>query len=106
MTSRRSRIDPDSSVTPYRLLMSNTISVVTTERAAELVLGQMRDVIGRPEFTTTDDFFACGGDSILAAGVAGRLRRITGIDLPISFVFSHPTAAALGAALAERSQAR
>lgn len=81
-----------------------THTAIGTEQAAELVLGQMREVLRSPEFTATDHFFDSGGDSILAAGVAGRLRRITGISLPISFVFSYPTAQELGAALAEESQ--
>lgn len=83
-----------------------TYAAIGIEQAAELVLGQMREVLRKPELTATDNFFDSGGDSVLAAGVAGRLRRSTGVNLPISLVFSYPTASELGAALAEESQAR
>jgi hypothetical protein len=79
-------------------------AVIGDEQAALIVLGQMREVLRSPEFTVTDHFFDSGGDSVLAAGLAGRLRRITGLDLPISYVFTYPTAEELGAALAEESQ--
>ena len=84
-----------------------THATIDTERAVELVLGQMREVLRSPEFTATDHFFESGGgDSVLAAGLAGRLRRGTGLDIPNSFVFTYPTAQELGGALAEESQAR
>jgi hypothetical protein len=76
-----------------------------TEQAVEFVLGQMRAVLRSPEFTPTDHFFDSGGDSVLAAGLAGRLRRGTGVNIPNSFVFTYPTAQELGVALAEESQA-
>ncbi len=81
-----------------------THATIGAEQAAELVLSQMREVLRSPELTAKDHFFDAGGDSILAAGVAGRLRRITGIDLPVSFVFTYPTAEELGVVLAEESQ--
>ena len=87
--------------------MSNAINAATgTGLAAELVLGQMREVLRSPELTATDHFFDFGGDSVLAAGLAGRLRRITGLELPYSCLFSYPTAQKLGAVLAEKIQAR
>lgn len=79
---------------------------IGTEQAAELVLGQMREVLSNPELTATDDFYDAGGDSLLAAGLTGRLRRITGIDLPASLVFTYSTAEELGVVLAEESGAR
>lgn len=84
-----------------------TYATIDNDQAVELVLGQMREVLRSPEFTATDHFFENGGgDSVLAAGLAGRLRRGTGLAIPNSFVFAYPTAAELGVALAEESQAR
>jgi hypothetical protein len=82
-----------------------THAAIGAEQAADLVLGQMREVLRSSEFTVTDDFYEAGGDSLLAAGLVGRLRRITGIDLPASFVFTYSTAEELGVVLAEESQA-
>ncbi|HET7017014.1 MAG TPA: acyl carrier protein [Streptosporangiaceae bacterium] len=83
-----------------------THAAIGTEQATELVLGQMREVLRSRELTATDDFYDAGGDSILAAGLTGRLRRITGIDLPASLVFTYSTAEELGVVLAEESRAK
>ncbi|ARX89456.1 peptide synthetase [Streptomyces alboflavus] len=48
-----------------------------------------------------DDFFALGGDSILAVRVTSRLRAF-GQDVSPRLLFTHPTLSALAAALGER----
>ena len=46
-----------------------------------------------------DDFFAVGGNSLLATVLVGRLREETGIAVPLRTVFDHPTVEALAAAI-------
>jgi amino acid adenylation domain-containing protein len=46
-----------------------------------------------------DDFFALGGDSLLALQVVNRARTALGIDIEMSEIFDTPTVAALAAAL-------
>ena len=46
-----------------------------------------------------DNFFALGGDSILAIRVASRLRAALGAESRPGLLFTHPTVAALAAAL-------
>ncbi|MEU9291696.1 amino acid adenylation domain-containing protein, partial [Streptomyces sp. NPDC048275] len=57
------------------------------------------DVLGLPEVGIDDDFFASGGDSIMATRLVGRARR-AGLRLTARDVFRHRTVAEL-ASLAE-----
>lgn len=71
------------------------------QEAVDLVLTHMRSALDDPEFGAEDDFFAHGGDSILAVQVVTDLERVTGRMLPIAYVYTSPTAAELGAIFAD-----
>ncbi|WP_407690800.1 amino acid adenylation domain-containing protein [Saccharothrix syringae] len=58
------------------------------------------DVLGVPVVGAHDDFFALGGDSILAVRALARLG-----GLPVRAVFDHPTVAGLAGVLPERDGA-
>ncbi|WP_123747350.1 non-ribosomal peptide synthetase [Saccharothrix texasensis] len=77
------------------------------ERAVAEVLGE---VLGVRRVGRADDFFALGGDSVLAIRVAARLRPIFGRTVPPRTLFDHPTvgalAATLGATAAEDAETR
>ncbi|MET7438854.1 amino acid adenylation domain-containing protein, partial [Streptomyces sp. NPDC005568] len=65
-------------------------------------LNDLRLAIGaRLEVGAEDDFFALGGDSILAVRVTSRLRAAFGADVSPRLLFTHPTLSALAAALGE-----
>ncbi|MFJ2479047.1 amino acid adenylation domain-containing protein [Pseudomonas sp. NPDC087598] len=49
-----------------------------------------------------DNFFALGGDSLLAVRLASQLTSKSGIALPIKLIFRNPTIAALADALSTR----
>ncbi|MDZ5650800.1 non-ribosomal peptide synthetase [Nitrospirillum sp. BR 11828] len=57
------------------------------------------DVLGRPTVGVTDDFFAIGGDSILALQVIAKARP-QGLPLTPKMLFQKRTVAAVAAALA------
>jgi aryl carrier-like protein len=48
-----------------------------------------------------DDFFAIGGHSLLATRVAARLTATVEVTVPLRMLFTHPTLAALAAAVEE-----
>src|SRR5207244_1953460 len=58
-----------------------------------------REVLGISEVTPSSDFFALGGDSLLATQVISRLRQISKVRLHLHDIFENTTVAALAASL-------
>ena len=70
-------------------------------RAERLVAAAWADVLDTDEVGVDDDFFALGGDSILAIRVTSRLRAAFGTDVLPRLLFSHARLADLAAALGD-----
>ncbi|MYW18130.1 hypothetical protein GT039_21715, partial [Streptomyces sp. SID2955] len=69
--------------------------------AERLVAAAWTDVLDTGEIGADDDFFALGGDSILAVRVTSRLRAAFGPDVSPRLLFTHPTLSDLAAELGE-----
>ncbi|MGW5658706.1 non-ribosomal peptide synthase/polyketide synthase [Streptomyces sp. NPDC003758] len=69
--------------------------------AERLVAAAWADVLDTGEIGAHDNFFALGGDSILAVRVTSRLRGAFGTDVSPRLLFTHSTLSDLAAALAE-----
>ncbi|HKV10474.1 MAG TPA: condensation domain-containing protein, partial [Thermoanaerobaculia bacterium] len=54
-----------------------------------------QELLGIQEIGVHDDFFALGGDSLLATRLASRLRETLGREVPLELVFAEPTVARL-----------
>ncbi|GAA2136219.1 hypothetical protein GCM10009760_15560 [Kitasatospora kazusensis] len=68
--------------------------------AAERLVGEVwSEVLGRPDPARDSDFFALGGDSLLAAKVVSRLRSAGAGGARISGLFSTPVLAGFAAGL-------
>ena len=61
----------------------------------QLIADIWRDLLGVSDIARDDDFFALGGRSLLAARVATRLSQALDRDIPLAWIFQHPTPAAL-----------
>ncbi|MGW0636130.1 non-ribosomal peptide synthase/polyketide synthase [Nocardia salmonicida] len=74
----------------------------------QLVAQSFAEVIGCPIAGLDDDFFALGGNSLMATRLAARLGAALGVRVPVAAVFDAPTVAALAAhlATADRTAAR
>ena len=56
----------------------------------ELLAAIWADVLGVERVGAGDDFFDRGGQSLLATQVAGRIRQVFGVELPLGAVFEAP----------------
>ncbi|SUA48132.1 Tyrocidine synthase III [Nocardia africana] len=67
--------------------------------AERLVAETFAGVLGIERVGADDDFFALGGNSLVATRVLARLGERHGRRVPVRMLFEHPTAAGLAAAM-------
>ncbi|MFJ2863932.1 amino acid adenylation domain-containing protein [Kitasatospora sp. NPDC087314] len=72
---------------------------VASTPVGDAVLGLFRAVLERDGIGPEDDFFAVGGDSVLAIRLLSRVEREFGRRVPIRSLFANPTARGLSALL-------
>ncbi len=69
-----------------------------------LVASVWQELLGVMPIGLHDNFFALGGQSLLATRVMSRISERTGIELPVQALYDHPTIAGLaGQLLAQRA---
>ncbi len=71
----------------------------------ELLVGIWAELLGLERVDVCDDFFACGGHSLLAARMFRKVEQVTGIALPIATLFQGATVEYLAARLREHDSA-
>jgi acyl transferase domain-containing protein len=81
---------------------SASIPALAPSDTEVVVAAAYRAILGVDPVDRYRDFFELGGDSLLAARVAGFLRRELGGDIGVRVVFGAPTVAGLAAAIDER----
>ncbi|WP_424211337.1 non-ribosomal peptide synthetase [Streptomyces sp. BI20] len=59
------------------------------------------DILGLDAVTPTDNFFSLGGDSLSGTRLAGLLRELLGVPVPVKTVFRTPVIVELAARIAE-----
>ncbi|WP_432906768.1 SDR family NAD(P)-dependent oxidoreductase [Micromonospora matsumotoense] len=64
------------------------------------IAGVWRDGLGVAEVGVDDDFFALGGNSLVAVQLIAAMRKATGVRLPMRSLFETPTVAGLAERIA------
>jgi acyl carrier protein len=62
-----------------------------------IIAGFWQEILGLDQVGKYDNFFALGGDSLLATQVISRLTKEFGFDVPILTIFQYPNLAELAA---------
>lgn len=70
-----------------------------------LVASIWEELLGIQGIGIHDNFFALGGQSLLATRVMTRINETTGVELPVETIFNQPTIAGVAHALFERQVA-
>ncbi|WP_086844169.1 non-ribosomal peptide synthetase [Amycolatopsis kentuckyensis] len=79
--------------------------VAPATAAEELVAEVLGELLGVEKLGVHDDFFAHGGNSLLAIRAMVRIRKQVGVDLPVRGLFSFTTVAELAAEVERRLEA-
>ncbi|WP_067171727.1 non-ribosomal peptide synthetase [Microtetraspora niveoalba] len=95
----RGKIDRAALPEPARA--SSPADVPPRTDAEKLVAGIWEELLDVPAVGAFDDFFTLGGHSLLATRIAARLRRTTGVEVPVRTVFEARTVAELASAVEE-----
>lgn len=71
--------------------------------ARTVTLSAYRTVLGNPDISPDDDFFELGGDSVQAIEAVSMIEAAVGVEIPVAWFFTYPTAAELAEAIATTS---
>ncbi|MCX6468631.1 MAG: amino acid adenylation domain-containing protein [Corynebacteriales bacterium] len=85
---------------------THTEFVVPAGHLEELIAGVMAEVTGAVRVGATDSFFDLGGNSLAAARAAALIRRRTGLEMELPWMFADPTSRGLAARMADTAGPR
>ena len=78
--------------------------VAPRNSSEEAVAGLFGEVLGVDRCGATDNFFELGGDSLAAMRLVNAVGNLFQANLPIRFLFDHPTVEAMAAAFGSNSR--
>ncbi|WP_433682548.1 non-ribosomal peptide synthase/polyketide synthase [Nocardia sp. CA-119907] len=95
----------DRRALPDPVLAAKAYRAPTT--SAELAVAEVfAAVLGLDRVGLDDDFFALGGNSLVATQIAGRIGAVAGVEVPVRLLFEYSTVAAFAAHLPTEGTAR
>ncbi|HEX9484670.1 MAG TPA: condensation domain-containing protein, partial [Gemmatimonadaceae bacterium] len=84
---------------PTDLALAHVPARTATESVLARLLGDLLEI---EDVGITDNFFAIGGNSLVATQLASRVRDTLRVEVPVRLVFANPTVEGLAGALAAR----
>ncbi|MGW3774227.1 amino acid adenylation domain-containing protein [Actinomadura verrucosospora] len=93
------KVDTGALPKPELAITPATAYRAPSGEAEEAVAAVFADLLGVDRVGADDDFFALGGNSLIAMRVVSRVRRALDAELPVRALFEAPTVAALAALL-------
>lgn len=79
----------------------NTVLELSAQQ--QIIMSVWQEVLGQKNIQPDDDFFALGGQSLQCIQVANRLSAQLAREIPVAWLFQHPSINALDKLLAESS---
>ncbi|MGW4213437.1 phosphopantetheine-binding protein [Lentzea sp. NPDC004789] len=76
---------------------------MSTKELEATIVEAFRDALQKPALSVEDDFFAVGGDSLLAVEVSYTISQSLGKEIDPLILFVYPTASSCADALTEES---
>jgi nonribosomal peptide synthetase DhbF len=96
--TKNGKVDRQALPTPDFLEAASDDSVPSTPQERTLC-GLFADLLGLPRVGINTSFFDLGGNSLLAARLIFRLRKVLDYEVTVGMVFAHPSVAELARAI-------
>ncbi|NKZ06031.1 non-ribosomal peptide synthetase [Actinomadura latina] len=93
------KVDAKALPKPELAIAPATAYRAPSGEAEEAVAAVFAELLGADRVGADDDFFALGGNSLIAMRVVSRVRRALDVELPVRALFEAPTVASLAALL-------
>ncbi len=76
--------------------------IAPRDEVEERIAAVWQRLLGIDRIGVEDDFFALGGDSLMAMQLMARVREAFGVEIPMAALFEQPTVEGLAVAVAQR----
>lgn len=90
----------EPSQAPEHTQSAQTVNVDTDMSAEQKIASIWQQLLGCGEVSPNDDFFALGGQSLLATRMLAAVQEHTGVEITLNDFFDQPTVSALAVAVA------
>ncbi|MFC4017175.1 SDR family NAD(P)-dependent oxidoreductase [Micromonospora sp. GCM10011542] len=98
---RAGRVTADNLAGDEPVTQAGADTVAPGTELEQAIARVWQDALGVPEVGVDDDFFALGGNSLVAVQLIAAMRKATGVRLPMRSLFETPTVAGLAARIEE-----